>query len=57
VGCLFDLLTFWVGPHLFGNRVGRGKPWWVGGLASTGCMFGIGIAILLLIAVVSRLGR
>jgi hypothetical protein len=57
MGCLFELLTVWLGPELFGNRVGRGRPWWVGGLTSTGCLFGIGIAILLLIALVSRLGR
>lgn len=56
MGCALDLLI-WVGSSLFGNAVGRDRPWWVGGLASTGCLFGTGIAILLLIGLVSKLGR
>jgi hypothetical protein len=57
VGCLFELLTVWLGPELFAQSVAGDRPWWVRGCASTGCMFGIGIVILLLIAVASKLGR
>ena len=57
MGCLFELLTVWLGPELFASRVAGGRPWWVRGCASTGCMFGIGIGILLLIGLVSKLGR
>lgn len=49
-------LVSWLISFLFGWAVGRDKPWWIGGLASAGCFFGVGITILLLVLLAEHLG-
>lgn len=53
MGCLIDLVTL-LFPQVFGSVVGRGKPWWVGGVASIGCTFSMGLLLLLLIYVATH---